>query len=170
MKFKKAQISQIFIYILALFIFALILYYGYYGISKIIQQGEEVAFVRFKTDLESAVQEVLPIYRRVLPFNKNNPLRAPGKINKVCFVSSSKIGDTDFAAEIDDPIIALSVEEGTEENVFVFPREEARQPIYLPKITVPDGFMCVETVQGRLDIVLRSIGKEVSIEEYVEPE
>ena len=42
--------------------------------------------------------------------------------------------------------------------------------IYLQKITVADDFMCIETSQGRLDIVLRSLGKEVLIEEYVEAE
>jgi hypothetical protein len=170
---KKSQISQIFLYILALFIFALILYYGYFGIKSIIDQGERVAYVRFKTDLENAVQKVLPTYRKVLPFDKNNPLRIPGKITKVCFVSSDIIGtdELQFPDELknDYPIISLSVAEGTQENVFVFPREEARQPIYLPKITVPDDFMCVETVQGRLDIVLRNIGKEILIEEYIEP-
>ena len=69
MKFKKAQISQVFIYILALFIFALIIYYGYYGISSIIKQGEEVAYVKFKTQLENEVSRVLPIYRKVTIFN-----------------------------------------------------------------------------------------------------
>ena len=169
---KKAQISQIFIYILALFIFALIIYYGYFGINSILIKGEEVAYIRFKTDLENAVQGVLPMHGRFLPFNKDNPLSVPGKITEVCFVSSAKIGDANFAAQIEDqdPIIALSVEEGTQENVFILPREQARQQIYLPKIKVPEDFMCVETVQGRLDITLRNIGIDgVLIEEYIEP-
>jgi len=102
-------------------------------------------------------------------FNKDNPLRVPGKITEICFVSSSKIEALDLSG-IDDPVIALSVEAGTQENAFVFPREQARQPIYLPKIKVPDDFMCVETVQGRLDVVLINKGRYVWIEEYVEPE
>ena len=168
MKHKKSQITQVFIYILALFIFALILYYGYYSISSFIKKGEEVVYIKFKTQLESEVEAILPQYGSVSIFNKNKPLKAPGKAEEACFVSYNAVGNIgvitgESAAELQKyPIIKLSIESGTEENVFLLPREE-RAPISFLRIEIPGGFGCIPVKQGRLDIRLESLGNAVRI-------
>jgi len=161
MRCRKSQIAQVFIYILALFIFALILYYGYYSISSFIKRGEEVTYIKFKTSLESEVEAILPQFGSVSIFNQNKPLKAPGNVERVCFVSYSKVMAGDGSG-IADPVIKLSVQSRTEENVFLFPREE-RTPISLLRIEVDQGFECIDIKQGRLDIRLESFGNHVKI-------
>ncbi len=166
---KRSQISQVFIYIMALFIFALILYYGYYSISKFIKRGEEVTYIKFKTQLEGEVDAILPQYLSVSIFSKDKPLKVPGKVEEVCFVSYDKIKPNPDPSVVlgKYPIIILSVEAGTEENVFLLPLEE-RAPISLLRIEVPGGFDCIPVKQGRLDIRLESLGNVVKITEYNE--
>ncbi|MBW2981364.1 hypothetical protein KY343_00660 [Candidatus Woesearchaeota archaeon] len=167
---KKAQIAQVFIYILALFIFALIIYYGYYSISSFIKKGEEVTYIKFKTQLESEVEAILPQFGSVSIFSKNKPLKAPGNVEKVCFVSYNNVVNKMIPSEPSDtidPVTRLSIEQGTEENVFLFPREE-RAPISLLRIRVTNDFDCIPVKQGRLDIRLESEGNLVRITEYIE--
>ncbi|MBW2965809.1 hypothetical protein KY342_01755 [Candidatus Woesearchaeota archaeon] len=165
---KKSQISQVFIYIMALFIFALILYYGYYSISSFIKRGEEVVFIKFKTELESEVEVLLPQYGSVSIFNEKKPLKVPGDVEEICFVSSNLISTAieDLPPSLlnyrKDRTIKLSVAEGAEENVFILPREE-RPAIWLPHIEVSDDFLCIPTKQARLDIRLESFGNYVKI-------
>ncbi len=160
---KKAQIAQVFIYILALFIFALILYYGYYSISSFIKKGEEVTYIKFKTSLESEVEAILPQFGSVSIFNKNKPLKVPSKVEQICFVSYNNVinGIAPNHPQL-DPVIKLSIESKTEENVFLLPREE-RAPISLLRIEVPGGFDCISMKQSRLDIRLESLGNVVKI-------
>lgn len=170
MNSKKAQIAQVFIYILALFIFALILYYGYYSISSFIKKGEEVVYIKFKTQLESEVEAILPQFGSVSIFSKNKPLKVPGKAEKVCFVSYNNIISREIPSQPSDsidPIIRLGIMQGAEENVFLLPREE-RAPISLLRIKVPGNFDCIPVKQGRLDIRLESLGNVVRITEYEE--
>jgi len=169
MKYKKSQISQVFIYIMALFIFALILYYGYYSISSFIQRGEEVAFIKFKTELESEFDVLLPQYGSVSIFNEKKPLKVPSDVEEICFVSSDLLGRTidklpgSLRNYQKDRTIKLSVAEGAEENVFIIPREE-RPSIYLTHIKVDDDFLCIPIKQGRLDIRLESFGNYIQID------
>jgi hypothetical protein len=172
MKSKRSQIAQVFIYILALFIFALILYYGTYSIYSFIKKGEEVVYIKFKTTLESEVEAILPQFGSVSIFNKNKPLKVPGKVEKVCFVSydAVKNGERDAITEEAGryrPVIELSVGARAEENVFLLPIEE-RAPISFLRIEVLYGFKCIPVKQGRLDIRLESKGNLVEITEYTE--
>jgi hypothetical protein len=169
MKCKKAQISQVFIYIMALFIFALILYYGYYSISSFIKRGEEVVFIKFKTELESEIDVLLPQYGSVSIFSEKKPLKVPSDVEEICFVSSDLIGSSidklpsSLIHYRKDPTIKLSVAEGAQENVFIVPREE-RASIFLTHIKAADDFFCIPTKQGRLDIRLESFGSYVQID------
>ena len=55
---KGLGVGQVFIFIVAALTFALILMFGYRAIAGFLKSGEDVAFVQFKTGLESSVKKI----------------------------------------------------------------------------------------------------------------
>jgi len=55
---KGIGVGQVFIFIVAALSFALILIFGYRAIAGFLNSGEEVAFVQFKTSLESSIKKI----------------------------------------------------------------------------------------------------------------
>ena len=83
---RKAFSSEIFLYITALLIFALVLFFGYRSITQFIDKGERVAFITFKTTLERSIQDIARSDGNVLVFNAGHPLLVPSPYRRVCFV------------------------------------------------------------------------------------
>jgi len=165
---KKAQIAgQIFIWILAIFILAIIVFYGYKAISSFMQRGEEVSFIQFKNTLESEVTRLSTQIGDVVVFNDRNPLNVPGKYKMVCFVSGDAY-TTNVPSELSEnlrKVITAAIEEGIitdTENVFLEPL--APSPIYVGNIEIEGGILCMEVVKGRIDIRLTGRGGATRIE------
>ena len=159
---KKSQISQVFIYILAIFVFAIIILYGYNAIKGFIGRGEETAFIQFKNTLEGEVSRIYTEPGDIIVFNERNPLNVPGSYKTICFVDSR-------AEEIhaQDQIIKEAIKAGihnTTENVFLIP--PAQSPIYLGYIeTSPDYVLCINLTKARLDIMIEGMGYGTRISE-----
>ena len=83
---KKAQvIGQVFIFIVALVLAAMILLYGYnaiFGKSGFIQRADQIALTRFQTEIESQIKETASDYGRI----KKLELSVPSKHKTVCIV------------------------------------------------------------------------------------
>ncbi len=163
---RKSQIAgEIFIWILALFILAVIVFYGYKAISGFMQRGEEVSFIQFKNNLESEVSVLSTQLNDVVVFNERNPLRIPSKYKKVCFVSEGVVEVPDELNAGLKRIIEEAIKIGihkTTENVFLEP--SALNPIYVGKIELGKGILCVPVVKGRIDIRLTGRGGATLIE------
>ena len=87
---KKSQIAgQVFIYILAIFIFAVIILFGYSAIRGFMEKGKQTAFIQFKNTLEGEVSRISTESGDIIVFNQKNILSLPGDYTAVCFVSSS---------------------------------------------------------------------------------
>ncbi len=166
---KKSQIAgQIFIWILAIFILAIIVFYGYKAISSFMQKGEEVSFIQFKNTLESEVTRLSTQLGDVVVFNERNPLNVPGKYKTVCFVSGGA-DDLDIPIGLSESLkktINASIESDiitTTENVFLEPLSP--NPIYVGNIEIVDGdILCMDVVNGRIDIRLTGRGGATRIE------
>ncbi|MBW2993066.1 hypothetical protein KY317_00655 [Candidatus Woesearchaeota archaeon] len=158
---RKSQIAgEIFIWILALFILAVIVFYGYKAISGFMQRGEEVSFIQFKNNLESEITVLSTQLNDVVVFNERNPLRIPSKYKEVCFVSENAV-----EGETENRIIKEAIKAGihkTTENVFLEP--PAANPVYVGKIEMDNGILCVPVVKGRIDIRLTGRGGATLIE------
>src|SRR3989344_2540252 len=100
---KGMAIEQVFIFILAAVTFAVILIFGYKSISGFMDKGEEVSFVRFKTDLESSIKKISTEYGavRIQQFN------APLNYDKICFIDTDYFFDKN--KKIDDSIDKYNV-------------------------------------------------------------
>jgi len=110
----RAQVqTQIFVYAIAAIVVTLIMIYGYTAIQKMREQAEDVAYIKFKTDLENAVKTLS--YATPGDVDKLE-LQLPKGYREICFVDVEKAA-TNNGAFVNRPIISSSV--GTaKENVF----------------------------------------------------
>ena len=80
---RKGQIiGQVFIYILAVILTAIILGYGYRAIVSFKEKSEQVSYINFRTELQNAVEAITPDFGSV----KIIDLSVPGNFKKVCLV------------------------------------------------------------------------------------
>lgn len=165
---KKAQfIGQVFVFIIAAILFALILVYGYKAIAKFGEQRQEVALIQFQDDLKSAVAKTAVDYGSVKKFT----IEVPADYEEVCFVDLETIrtnieGMPDFIAN-ERPLIADSILGGSDQNVFLKPFPE--QPIRIPPITVggdnaEQGYLCIPNTNVGIVLKLTGMGDKAKIE------
>src|SRR3989338_11271953 len=99
MKIKKMNldksgmgVGEVFIFIIAAITFALIMIFGYKAISGFISSGEDVAFVQFKTDLESSIKKIYTEYGAVRVEEFHTPLT----YTQICFVNMDFTDETEM--------------------------------------------------------------------------
>jgi len=89
-KSKKAIIvGELFIYILAVVVFSMTVYFGFKAINTIIKQKEQIDFVSFKISLEREIKEVYSDFGTITVFNERNAFVGEG-LKRICFVDTSK--------------------------------------------------------------------------------
>jgi len=167
MKKGQATIGHIFIYILAIFIFALILLYGYKAIVQFMEKGEQVSLIQFKTTLQTNVQDLAIQYGDVIVFNENNPLKAPSRYKEICFVADDAVEQqlpTDERYDIMRAAVDADMHKSTE-NVFLIP--QAEHSIYVGPIELGDygelPYLCINFTKNLLNIRLEGRGDKTRI-------
>jgi len=189
MKRKKSKgvlMGQVFIYITAVIIFAVILIFGYQAIAGFLEKGEKVAYLTFKTDLENAIKTVYSDYGTVVIYNERNVLSIPGGYKEVCFIdlgydpnkrSTAGIcqSGSDYRPLVCDAWKGVTWESG-DQNVFLEPM--GLSPIKVYKITLDtfdddlednirdQGYLCIPIVQGRLHMRLEGMGDHTFISKF----
>ncbi len=155
---KKAQfaVGQIFIYILAIIIAGLIILYGYKAIIGFRHKAEEIALINFKTSIENDIAKIATSYGSV----KIKEYDLPSSAKEVCFISSSKLGDTTFSMP-DYPIIENSIKSKARQNIFLIPMAEI--PIYVENMEVENTFFCITPSRGKITIKLEGLGNRTLI-------
>lgn len=164
---QKAEVSQIFFYILALITFAVILIFGYQSITDFMAKGERVSFITFKTDLERTVQRVTPDYGSVVVYDAQHPFTVPGAYTRLCFIDMDKSPPSSCALLL-NPIICdawqTSAPSGwSHAEATVFTEPQGTVPIKVARITADTngnhreddgdkGYLCFPTISHRLDI------------------
>ncbi len=176
-------VGQIFVFIIAALTFGLIMIFGYKAIGGFLQSGEDVAFVQFKTNLESSIQKIYTEYGSV----RVEEFSLPAKYERICIV------DMDYpvekiAAEMeqlcsrhvkacdvwDDAKRAQQQEAGksgydsVDENVFLTP--EAPVKIKTFRISLYDeargenvGFLCADVESSKVSFVLEGKGDRTEL-------
>jgi len=174
MRKKAVVMSQVFIYIVAAIVFAVVLIFGYQAISGFLEKGEQVAFVTFKTDLESAVREVYSDFGKVVVYNERNPFSVPGEYERVCFLDLDYEGPKEIRGicilnSPDYHFIACDYwRSGTgweeaDQNVFLEPA--GLGPIKVLPVKMDKGYACFPVIGGRIEMRLEGEGTYVEISE-----
>lgn len=155
-KAKKAQImGQVFILILAGALFILILTYGYKAIAGFGSRSEQVAYIEFQTELESAVKSISLDYGSV----KKVELSLPPKYTEVCFVDLDMEPSEEFEAMHPRMYEAWATKS---QNVFLTPIEES--PMDVGDIYLGEkGYLCLPLVGGKVTLRLEGLGNKAGI-------
>lgn len=167
---KGIGVGQVFIFIIAAITFALILIFGYRAISGFLKSGEDVAFVQFKTGLESDVKKIYTEFGSVRVERYSTPVT----YNQICFADLDKPYDPELC-QFDQ--VACSVWEetsdagkgydGADENVFLTPPAPVKIKIY--KISIEDknkkNFLCIPIKQGAFSMVMEGRGDKTLLSE-----
>lgn len=163
-------VGQVFIFIIAAISFALILIFGYKAITGFLKSGEDVAFVQFKTGLESSVKKIYTEFGSVRVEKYSTPLA----YNQICFVDMDKPYDPDLC-NFDQ--IACSVWQGTseagtgyegvDENVFLTPPAPVKIKVYMISVEDETGknYLCVPIKQGAFSMVMEGRGDKTLLSE-----
>lgn len=156
---RGVAVEQVFLFIIAAITFALIMIFGYKAIADFIGSGEEVAFIQFKTDLESSIHRIYSEFGSV----RLKEFALPAKYEQICFIDL----DADYDADLCnlDPLACnvweRASDEGRgydEENVNVFLTPPAPVPIKVFPIEMDNNYLCEEIVNGRFSLRLEGKG------------
>jgi len=113
-KFAQIQ-TQIFVYILALIVIALVLLYGYTSIKGFITRSEQVNLVQFRTDLSNAIEMQSTEYGSVIM----KKAILPKGFNKLIIIDLNKVTNTSGSFETDYPYVHDSWTGNVSKNVFL---------------------------------------------------
>lgn len=156
---KRGQTQQIFTYIFALVVAGLIIGFGYYAITNVLDLFHKVDTIKFNKDFEKQIN----IYYDFAPgTNGNIKLRTPDGIKAICFVDQGSLN------EINYPDVKETAKILQNKNVFfsTVNEKDFAEPTYVSKFRpVPDP-LCINTLSGVLDIDLTTVGKWVELTEH----
>lgn len=170
---KGFQVGKIFIYILALFIMAFILYFSYNAIIDLMENKEKADYTLFKAEFENHINTIARNPGNVLYPN----IAVPSYVEKVCF------SDLDLAQKPATPSYCLKQhkDKGFDKfmcdawisetrNIFLLPEKSGiGKAIKNTLISLNEPVVCINVRQGSVEIKLTGKGKRVLIE-VPEPE
>lgn len=157
---KKSQIyGQIFIYILTIVLVSFILVYGYNAIQNFKSRAEQVSCLKFKNDLQNAVESISSDFGTV----KRKNLRLCGAYTQVCFVESFESPDLQGTV---DPIIEDSVRSNSEKNTFLV-EDIAKESFYAGNISVDPDVLCIKSVDGTISLRLEGRGNHAVLSKWL---
>ncbi len=164
-------VEQVFIFIVVAITFSLIVIFGYKAIGDFLQKGEQVQFVQFKNDLESAVKRIYTQYGST----QIEEFSLPSRYEQVCFVDM----DHPFTEEEREKLCRwdqlacvvweqaqqaqLAGESGytaVDENVFLKPAGPVPIKVFTITVVSSDsaGFLCREIQNGQFSLRLEGKG------------
>jgi hypothetical protein len=157
--YKKAQISQAFVYIAAVLVIGAIIVLGFKGLGLIFKTNCEGQRLDFERDLESFLDEYSE-YGTV----QEKTLTLPCKAEKICFVDYEYVKNVGASLQNDqlDPVMLSNIHDGTG-NVFI--KGEFTEKISLSnKVAIDnDKVLCVNASYGKVRLVFSGTGKAALI-------
>jgi|SRR3989344_3597973 len=155
----KAQLQgQVFIYILTVVIIGMVLLFGGKAILDFIQKGEEVAFIKFKTDLKSIVDSIGPDYQSIV----RETLTIGRDYQQVCFTDSASITSP-------YPTMNSVVGSGTGENTFLVTTDVVEKfdvgTIQVDNVAHQD-WDCFPIINGKVRLQFEGMGDKTKISSW----
>ena len=157
---KETQLySQVFIYILTIFLISFILIYGYNSIKGFIDRAEKVCSLKFRNDISNAVESVSSDAGSI----KRKNMQLCGKYTSICFVETFE--STISVPPKTDPIIKNSIDSNTGKNVFLV-EDMAKESFYVGNISVEPDILCIKAVNNKVVLKLEGKGNHVEISQW----
>lgn len=163
---KGMGIGQVFVFIVAALIFALILIFGYKAITGFLQSGEDLAFLQFKTGLENSVRRIYTEFGSV----RVETFKLPAEYLQICFIDLDAKYDSDLCGSDFSACTVWEESKGydsADENVFLKPT--SKNKIKVSKISIDHNlvpakdFLCLLIKNGRFTVVLEGKGDRTEL-------
>lgn len=159
---KKAQISQVFTYLVIILVVGVIIIFGYKGISWIINTNCEHQRIVFEKSILGFIDEYSnkgSVHEEVL--------NAPCGVTQVCFVDAVYYSGAVTKPEIQDNVMASSLETQPYNNIFI--KTKFTEPVgFSNKVTLrPEDrpYKCFNTTSsGKFRFLFRGLGRKTQIE------
>ncbi|MBW2988918.1 hypothetical protein KY358_01230 [Candidatus Woesearchaeota archaeon] len=158
---KKGQVSaQVFIYVIAIILFSFILVYGYNSIREFREKAEQIAYIKFKTDLTSSIKRISTDYGTL----KREKLFLGGDYIQVCLVQSYKQEENFdmISLAIVDPLIKDSFMGRVDKNAFLV-KKSVSESFDAGTINVSGGYACFPVINGRVSMQFEGRGDHTLI-------
>lgn len=165
-------VGQVFVFIVAAITFAFIMIFGYRAITGFLQSGEDVAFVQFKTGLESSVKRLYTEFGSV----RVETFILPTMYRQICFVDLGAESADNGLCDFDQVACTVwesvqNIPAGTtkydaaDENVFLTPPAPAKIKVGRIQIDSEDGknYLCFPIKQGSFTAVLEGKGDRTGL-------
>ncbi len=161
---KGLGAGEVFVFIIAAITFALIMIFGYRAVAGFLKSGEEVAFVQFKTGLESSIKQIYTEYGSV----RVKTFQTPAEYQQICFVDLDAKYDPELCKQ---DAAACSVwkdasgYDSVDENVFLKPTAPVKIKVHRISIDPAEGrdFLCAPIKGGLFTIVLEGKGDRTEL-------
>ncbi len=167
---KRAQVSHIIAYLLAIVIFGMVLVFGYKAIANIRQQTDQAAYLGFQKSLESDIKSIYFDYGSVKKLSYS--IRG---YEWVCFADLKYDIVTAINTNPVNPIVLNSIQSEFKKNIFLV--NDKVDSFYVEKIILtedeaipPDlNPLCIPIVNGKLSIKLTGQGDYALVEKQPQP-
>jgi len=146
---KKAQMQQMFIYIMVILVIGALILLAVQIIPKLSGQACGVEKTNFIKSLESNLNN-----NKNYGYRENKPVNAPCDYEEICFADISKTPPSET-----DSIIKSEMESGTGYNVFLKNNQGTEPILRMENLAVKDSaVICIPTKGGKFYIDMHSIG------------
>jgi hypothetical protein len=150
---RKAQVKQVFIYIITILIIGLLILFGYRAINSMIQKSCQVEMIQFKGDVESMIND-----NNAFGSVTNFDLVAPCDYTEICLVNANNIGDDEFT--MPHSLITESVKSNISVNVFLIKKDVIMpvQPL-LERLETEEDYVCRNATNKKFKFLLNGQGR-----------
>ena len=161
----KAQISQVFTYVIIILVVGLIVIFGYKGIQSIMSTNCEQQRISFETNLFGYIEEYVD-----KGSVHEESLRAPCDARMICFLDSnycpragSERPTLSLADNLNGDNVVKSNADNCTANIFV--KSDFTKPLaYSKKVSLEgDAFQCFRAKDGRFDLLFKGLGRKTLI-------
>lgn len=168
---KKGQVTSLIRTILIVVVILLVIFFGYKGITSVGKASDNSKLVKFKVQLENAVQK----FERNMESADQFDFNLPDYVTEVCFVNVAKreeclYNDTFNYEHVNNILIRDSLESGSDDNVFIFKDETIVDSYHVgklwPKYCPP--YRCFKILEGHLATNIEGLAGFALIEDQNE--
>ncbi len=154
---KKAQVSQIFVFIISGIIIVAVLGFGVSSIFKLMGTVDEVQCMKFKEDLSAKLTK-----NKAYGSVDTSEIGVDCDYRQICFISDPAMdGWVKSSIENDYPIIQDSEDGNVKQNVFLI-NSISEDFYYIKDLKVSSpGYFCTDITGGRLGLHLEGKGSFV---------
>ena len=156
---KRAQISQVFVFIISAIVIVAVLGFGVNSIFKLSHDVSKVQCLKFKEDLKAKLTE-----NKAYGSVDDTTIKVDCDYREICFISAPVSGNSqsDFS---EYPIIKDSADSRVKQNVF-FRNSITEDFYYIEDLRVGndgEGIICQDVTNGRLNLHFKGKGSYVEL-------